>query len=89
MAASPTVSGPFKANEVSDQEIDAAIVAAFDAVLLDLAAEADTIEEAVAPEFVETPRARSHVFETLKIHERAWKRNTVRTAILLAHPVKG
>ncbi len=89
MDTNPTVSDLFKAKEVFDQEIDAAIVAAFDAVLLELATEADPLEEGVAPDFVETTRARLQVFETLETHERAWKRNMVRTAILLAKPVKG
>ncbi|XYD08364.1 hypothetical protein R1A27_25690 [Methylobacterium sp. NMS12] len=80
-----TVSALHKAAEITDREIDAAI----DAVLVGLPHEAPALaeDEPLDPGGLPPPTFR--MAETLKIHERAWKRNMVRTAILLAHPVKG
>ena len=40
-------------------------------------------------DFVETMRTNTRAAEALTADKPAWKRNMVRTAILLAHPMKG
>ena len=81
----PTVSELRKAAEVSDQEMDAAV----DAVLSDLATEAYPLAKGWTLDFVETMRTNTRAAEALTADKPAWKRNMVRTAILLAHPMKG
>jgi len=86
MAKEPaTVSHLRKAAEVTDQEIDAAV----DAVLADLATESYPLAKGWTLDLVETLRTNERAAEALKTDNPAWKRNMVRTAILLAHPVKG
>ena len=86
MAKDPaTVSELRKAGEVSDQEVDAAV----DAVLADLATEAFPLAKGWTLDLVETLRTNTRAAEALTTDKPAWKRNMVRTAILLAHPVKG
>lgn len=85
MATNPTVSELRKADEISDQEINAAV----DAVLADLAAEAYPLAKDWTLDLVEMLRTNKRAVEALKTDNPAWRRNMVRTAILLAHPVKG
>jgi hypothetical protein len=85
MPTNPTVSELRKAAEISDQEIDAAV----DAVLADLATEAYPPAKGWTLDLVETLRTNERAAEALKTDKAAWKRNMVRTAILLAHPAKG
>ncbi|SDA09215.1 hypothetical protein SAMN02799622_00005 [Methylobacterium sp. UNC378MF] len=80
----PTVSERHKAAEVTDQEIDAAV----DAVLADLATEAYPLAKGWTLDLVETLRTNTRAAEALATDKAAWKRNMVRTAVLLAHPVK-
>ncbi|MGX9981100.1 hypothetical protein [Methylobacterium fujisawaense] len=84
MATNPTVSELRKAAEITDQEIDAAV----DAVLADLATEAYPLTKGWTLDLVETLRTNTRAAEALTTEKAAWKRNMVRTAILLAHPVK-
>lgn len=81
----PTVSELRKAAEVTDREIDAAV----DAVLADLATEAYPLAKGWTLDLVETLRANTRAAEALTTDKPAWKRNIVRTAILLANPIKG
>ena len=85
MVTNPTVSELRKVADVSDQEIDAAV----DAVLADLATGAYPLAKGWTLDLVETLRTNERAAEALKTDKTAWKRNMVRTAILLAHPVKG
>lgn len=85
MASNPTVSELRKTAEISDDEINAAT----DAVLADLATEAYPLAKGWALDLVEMLRTNAAASEALKTDKAAWKRNMVRTAILLAHPVKG
>ncbi|SFV07976.1 MULTISPECIES: hypothetical protein [unclassified Methylobacterium] len=86
MAKDPaTVSELRKAGEVSDQEVDAAV----DAVLADLATEAFPLAKGWTLDLVETLRTNTRAAEALTTDKPAWKRNIVRTAILLANPIKG
>ena len=85
MATNPTVSELRKVSEISDQEVDAAV----DAVLADLATEAYPLAKGWTLDLVETLRTNYQAAEALKTDKPAWRRNMVRTAILLAHPVKG
>ncbi len=86
MAKDPaTVSELRKAGEVSDQEVDAAV----DAVLADLATEAFPLAKGWTLDLVETLRTTTRAAEALTTDKPAWKRNIVRTAILLANPIKG
>ncbi|MGU3668478.1 hypothetical protein ACLBX9_30215 [Methylobacterium sp. A49B] len=86
MAKEPaTVSELRKSAEISDQEIDAAV----DAVLADLAAEAYPLAKGWTLDLVEMLRTNERAADALKTDKAAWKRNMVRTAVLLAHPVKG
>ncbi|WP_426315485.1 hypothetical protein ACN9MF_11190 [Methylobacterium fujisawaense] len=82
---SATVSELRKAAEVSDREIDAAV----DAVLADLVTEAYPLAKGWTLDLVEMLRTNSRAAEALTTDKPARKRNMVRTAILLAHPVKG
>ncbi|MDH2313178.1 hypothetical protein [Methylobacterium brachiatum] len=84
MAANPTVSDLFKSKDVTDEEVDAAV----DAVLADLATYAYPLAKGWTLDLVETIRTNERAAEALKTDKSAWKRNMVRTAILLAHPVK-
>ncbi|MBP2495361.1 hypothetical protein ABID82_002306 [Methylobacterium sp. PvP062] len=81
----PTVSELRKSAEITDQEIDAAV----DAVLADLSTEAYPLAKGWTLDLVETLRTNTRAVEALTTDKPAWKRNMVRTAILLAHPVKG
>lgn len=81
----PTVSELRKAAEISDDEINAAV----DAVLADLATEAYPLAKGWTLDLVDTLRTNTSAAEALTTDKAAWKRNMVRTAILLAHPVKG
>ncbi|MGN8095996.1 hypothetical protein [Methylobacterium sp. 22177] len=81
----PTVSELRKAAEVTDQEVAAAV----DAVLADLATDAYSLAKGWTLDLVETLRTNTRAAEALTTDKPAWKRNIVRTAILLAHPVKG
>ncbi|KAA0122262.1 hypothetical protein CIW48_19205 [Methylobacterium sp. P1-11] len=85
MASNPTVSELRKASYVTDQEIDAAV----DAVLADLATESYPLTKGWTLDLVETLRTNTRAAEALTTDKAAWKRNMVRTAILLAHPVMG
>ncbi|MEE7449443.1 hypothetical protein MRF4_17410 [Methylobacterium radiotolerans] len=85
MASNPSVSELRKAAEITDQEIDAAV----DAVLADLATEAYPLAKGWTLHLVETLRTNARAAEALTTDKPAWKRNMVRTAILLAYPVKG
>ena len=85
MATNPTVSELRKVAEISDQEIDAAV----DAVLADLATETYPLAKGWTLDLIETLRTNERAAQALKTDKAAWKRNMVRTAILLAHPVKG
>ncbi|WP_182180191.1 hypothetical protein [Methylobacterium radiotolerans] len=69
----------------TDQKIDAAI----EAGLADLATEVYPLAKGWALNLVETLRANTRASEALTGDEAGWKRNMVRTEILLAHPVKG
>jgi hypothetical protein len=85
MVTNPTVSELRKTAEISDDEINAAT----DAVLADLATEAYPLAKGWTLDLVEMLRTNAAAAEALKTDKAAWKRNMVRTAILLAHPVKG
>ncbi|SFS86977.1 hypothetical protein [Methylobacterium sp. yr668] len=86
MAKEPlTVSELFKTKEITDTEIDAAV----DAVLADLTTEAYPLAKGWTLDLVETLRTNTRAAEALTTDKPAWERNMVRTAILLAHPVKG
>ena len=85
MATNPTVSELRKAAEISDDEINAAT----DAVLADLATEAYPLAKGWTLDLVEMLRTNAAASEALNTAKASWKRNMVRTAILLAHPVKG
>ncbi|MGU3403366.1 hypothetical protein [Methylobacterium brachiatum] len=81
----PTVSELRKAAEVTDQEIDAAV----DAVLADLATEAYPLAKGWTLDLVAAIAAHKASQDALLTDRESYKRNMVRTAILLAHPVKG
>ncbi|MGU3421241.1 hypothetical protein [Methylobacterium sp. D54C] len=84
MAKDPaTFSELRKAAKVTDQEIDVAV----DAVLADLTTEAYPLAKGCILDLVETLRTNTRAAEALTTDKPAWKRNMVRTAILLAHPV--
>lgn len=85
MATNPTVSELRKAADGPDQEIDAAV----DAVLDDLAAPAYPLVKGWTLDLVEMLRTNERDAEALKTDKAAWRRNMVRAAVLLAHPVKG
>ncbi|WCS26387.1 hypothetical protein LOK46_06010 [Methylobacterium sp. NMS14P] len=81
----PTVSELREAAEISDDEINAAV----DVVLADLATEAYPLAKGWTLDLVDTLRTNTRAAEARTTDKAAWKRNMVRTAILLAHPVKG
>lgn len=84
MAAIPTVSELRKAAEVTDQEIDVAV----DAVLADFSTASYPLAKGWTLDLVETVRTITRAAEAPTTDKPAWKRNMVRTAILLAHPAK-
>ena len=79
----PTISEQREAAEVTDHEVDAAV----DAMLADLATEAYPLAKGWT--LVQTLRTNTRAAEALTADKPASKRNMVRTAFLLAHPVKG
>jgi hypothetical protein len=79
-----TVSELRKGAEVTDQEIHAAV----DAVLANLATEDYPLAKGWTLDLVETLPTNTQAAEALTTDKPAWKRNMVRTALLLAHPVK-
>ncbi|CAA2161206.1 hypothetical protein MBRA_06366 [Methylobacterium brachiatum] len=85
MASNPTVSDLRKVSEVTDDEITAAV----DAVLGDLAAEAYPLAKGWILDLVAAVANHKGSQDALLTDRDAYKRNMVRTAILLAHPVKG
>jgi len=85
MATNPTVSELRKVADISGQEVDAAV----DAVLADLATESYPLAKGWTLDLVEMLSTNERASEALKTDKAAWKRNMVRTAILLAHAVKG
>ncbi len=58
-------------------------------MLADLATESYPLANGWVLDLVETIRTNTRAAEALKTDKSAYKRNMVRTAILLAHPVKG
>ncbi|WP_244492234.1 hypothetical protein [Methylobacterium sp. Leaf361] len=58
-------------------------------MLADLATEAYPLARDWVLDLVETLRTNTRAAEALTTDKLAWKRNMVRTAILLAHPAKG
>jgi hypothetical protein len=81
----PTVGDLRRVAEVTDQEIDAAV----DAVLIDLASEAYPLGEGWILDLVGAIAGHKAAQDALLTDREAFKRNMVRTAILLAHPVRG
>lgn len=67
------------AAEVTDHQINAAV----DAVLANLATEAYPLAKGWTLDLVETLRTNTRAAEALTTDKAAWKRNMVRTAILL------
>ena len=84
MASNPTVSDLRKVSEVTDDEIAAAV----DAVLADLASEAYPLAKGLVLDLVAAVASHKASQDALLTDRDAYKRNMVRTAILLAHPVK-
>ncbi|KOX57815.1 hypothetical protein ADL19_09565 [Streptomyces purpurogeneiscleroticus] len=86
MASDPTVSELHKAAEVTDQETDAAV----DAVLADLATEAYPLTDGYALDLHAAVQARTIASLVVKdgLATERQKQHAVRTACLLAHPVK-
>ncbi|MCJ2092090.1 MULTISPECIES: hypothetical protein [unclassified Methylobacterium] len=84
MASNPTVSDLRKVIEVTDDEITAAV----DAVLADLASEAYPLAKGWALDLVAAIANHKASQDALLTNRDAYKRNMVRTAILLSHPVK-
>ncbi|GJE12475.1 hypothetical protein [Methylobacterium longum] len=58
-------------------------------MLANLTTEAYPLAKGWTLDLVETIRTNERAAEALKTDKAAWKRNMVRTAILLAHPVRG
>lgn len=85
MATNATDSDPGKTKVVSDQEVDAVV----DAALADLATECNLIARGWTLDRVGTLRTKEHAAEALTTDKPAGRCNGVRTAILLAQPVKG
>ena len=85
MATNPTVSELRKTSDVTDDEITAAV----DAVLADLATEAYPLTKGWTLDLVAAIAAHQASQDALKTDRDAYRRNMVRTAILLAHPVRG
>ena len=84
MATNPTVSELRKTSDVTDDEITAAV----DAVLADLATEAYPLAKGWTLDLVAAIAAHKASQDALLTDREPYKRNMVRTAILLAHPVK-
>ncbi|QEE40704.1 MULTISPECIES: hypothetical protein [unclassified Methylobacterium] len=85
MASNPTVSDLRKVSEVTDDEITAVV----DAVLADLAAEVYPLAKGWTLDLVAAITSHKASQDALLTDEDAYKRNMVRTAVILAHPVKG
>ncbi|MDF2599920.1 MAG: hypothetical protein K0Q54_2743 [Methylobacterium brachiatum] len=85
MATNPTVSELRKTSDVTDDEITAAV----DAVLADLATESYPLAKGWVLDLVAAIAAHKASQDALLTDREAYKRNMVRTAILLSHPVKG
>ncbi|MCJ2092275.1 hypothetical protein MKK67_07170 [Methylobacterium sp. J-072] len=81
----PSVSDLRRISDVSDDEITAAV----DAVLADLATEAYPLAKGWTLDLVAAIASHKASQDALLTDRDAYKRNMVRTAILLAHPVKG
>ncbi|WP_313900795.1 hypothetical protein [Methylobacterium sp. J-077] len=73
-----------KVSEVTDDEITAAV----DAVLVDLTSEAYPLAKGWTLDLVAAVASYKASQDALLTDRDAYKRNMVRTAILLAHPVK-
>jgi hypothetical protein len=84
MASNPTVSELRKTSDVTDDEITPAV----DAVLADLASEAYPLAKGWTLALVAAVANHKASQDALLTDREAYKRNMVRTAILLAHPVK-
>lgn len=84
MASNPTVSELRKTSDVTDDEITAAV----DAVLADLATEAYPLAKSWTLDLVAAIANHKASQDALLTDREAYKRNMVRTAILLAHPAK-
>ena len=84
MASNPTVSELREASDVTDDEITAAV----DAVLADLATEAYPLAKGWSLDLVAAIAAHKASQDALLTDREAYKRNMVRTAILLAHPTR-
>jgi N-acetylglutamate synthase/N-acetylornithine aminotransferase len=84
MASNPTVSELRKTSDVTDDEITAAV----DAVLADLATEAYPLAKGWTLDLAAAVANHKASQDALLTDREAYKRNMVRTAILLAHPVK-
>jgi hypothetical protein len=85
MATTPTVSELFKSKDVTEEEINAAV----DAVLADLTNQAYPLAKGWILDLVGAVATHKAAQDALLTDREAYKRNMVRTAILLAHPVKG
>jgi hypothetical protein len=87
MATNPTVSELFKSKVVTDDEVDAAV----EAVLADLATAAYPLAAGYALDL--NAAIQASTFATLVLRDdhatQRQKQHAVRTAILLAHSVKG
>jgi hypothetical protein len=84
MASNPTGSELRKTSDVTDDEITAAV----DAVLADLASEAYSLASGWTLDLVAAVANHKASQDALLTDREAYKRNMIRTAILLAHPVK-
>jgi hypothetical protein len=84
MASNPTVPDLRKVSVVTDDEITAAV----DTVLADLASEAYPLAKGWVLDIVAAIAGHKASQDALLTDRDAYKRNMVRTAILLAHPVK-
>lgn len=87
MATNPTVSELFKAKAVTDDEVNAAV----NAVIADLSTEAYPLTAGYALDLKAAVQASTFALLVLKDDHatQRQKQHVVRTAILLAHPVKG
>ncbi|MGU3337128.1 hypothetical protein ACLBXJ_03870 [Methylobacterium mesophilicum] len=84
MASISTVSDLRKVSEVTDDEITAAV----DAVLADLASEAYPLAKGWILDLVAAIASHKASQDAPLTDRDAYKRNMVRTAILLSHPVR-
>ncbi|MGT2482354.1 hypothetical protein ACU4GR_33780 (plasmid) [Methylobacterium oryzae CBMB20] len=85
MAANLTVSDLFKSKDITEGEIDATV----EAVLADLASEAYPLAEGWIIDLIGAIAGHKAAQDALLTDRDAYKRNMIRTAILLAHPVRG